>query len=34
VTFPAKNFKGRWHIVEIQKPLVVLYRNERKYEVL
>lgn len=34
VTFPAKNFKGRWHIVEMQKPLVVLYQNERKYEVL
>jgi hypothetical protein len=33
-TFPARNFKGRWPIVEMQKPLVVLYQNERKYEVL
>lgn len=33
-TFPARYFKGRWHLAGPQKPLTVLYQNERSYEVL
>ena len=33
-SFPARYFKGRWHLLEVNKPLTVLYQHERAYEVL
>lgn len=32
--FPAHYFKGRWRLLEADKPLTVLYQNEKVYEVL